>query len=162
MAHPTNNYVSILFMDVKAAFSSIVPECFFRNMRLRRISEEYINWYRTRMTGRATTLEFDDYCSPLFQSGSSINQGCPLLALAFLFYNADTLNIANRKNGEFALGFINDIILLARGPSFHAAIAKLVNMLERTGGCLDWSRSHQTEFGIDKTALIQHRPQGPY
>lgn len=32
-AHPTDNYVSILFMDIKAAFPSVVPECLFHNMR---------------------------------------------------------------------------------------------------------------------------------
>ena len=154
-AHPTDNYVSILFMDIKAAFPSVVPECLFHNMRSCRVPEEYINWYKMRMTGRATTLEFDDYCSPLFQIESGIDQGCPLSALAFLFYNADVLDIADTKNGELVLGFIDDITIMARGPSFSTANAKLLHMLERPGGCMDWSQTHQTEFEMDKTALVQ-------
>ena len=138
-AHPTDNYVSILFMDVKAAFPSVVPECLFHNMRSCWVPEEYINWYKTRMTGRATMLEFDDYCSPLFQIESSIDQGCPLSALAFLFYNADVLDIADTKNGELVLGFIDNITIMARGSSFSTANAKLLHMLEHPGGCMDWS-----------------------
>ena len=100
-------------------------------------------------------LEFNDYCSPLFQIESSIDQGCPLSVLAFLFYNADILDIADTKNGELVLGFIDDIAIRARGPSFSAANAKLLHMLERPGGCMDWSRMHQMKFEIDKTALVQ-------
>ena len=107
------------------------------------------------MTGRATTLEFNDYCSPLFQIESGIDQGCPLSALAFLFYNADILDITDTKNGELVLGFIDDIVIMARGPSFSAANAKLLHMLEHQGGCMEWSCTHQTEFEIDKTALVQ-------
>ena len=32
-AHPTDKYVSLLFLDVKAAFPSVIPECLFHNMR---------------------------------------------------------------------------------------------------------------------------------
>ena len=53
-AHPTDNYISILFMDVKAAFPSVVPECLFHNMHSCWVPEEYINWYKMCMTGRAT------------------------------------------------------------------------------------------------------------
>ena len=107
------------------------------------------------MTGRATMLEFNNYCSPLFQIESGIDQGCPLSALAFLFYNADILDITDTKNRELALGFIDDIVIMARGPSFSAANAKLLHMLEHQGGCMEWSHTHQTEFEINKTALVQ-------
>ena len=75
--------------------------------------------------------------------------------LTFLFYNTDVLDIANKNNRELVLGFIDDIMIMARGPLFSAANAKLANMLECTGGCMDWSCTHQTEFEINKTALVQ-------
>ena len=142
-------------MDIKAAFPSVVPECLFHNMHSHQVPKEYINWYKTCMTGRATTLEFNDYCSPLFQIKSSIDQGCPLSALAFLFYNADVLDNADTKNGELVLGFIDNIAIMARGPSFSTANTKLLHMLECPGGCMDWSHTHQMEFKIDKTTLVQ-------
>ena len=79
-AHPTNNHVSMMFMDIKAAFPSVVPEQLFHNMRKRGILTEYIDWYKTRLTRWSTTLEFNDYCSPAFQIETGVNQGCPLAA----------------------------------------------------------------------------------
>ena len=154
-AHPTDNHVSILFMDVKAAFPSVVPERLFHNMRMRGLPAEYISWYKTRLTGRSTTLEFDDFCSTLFNIDTGIDQGCPLSVVGFLFYNADILDIPNKKKGELGAGFIDDIKFMARGPTFEAANMKLANIVERPGGCFEWSTTHQVEFEIDKTALVQ-------
>ena len=142
-------------MDVKAAVPSVVPERLFHNMCMRGLPAEYVNWYRTRLTGRSTTLEFNDFCSQLFSIDSGIDQGCPLSVVGFLFYNADILDIPNKKNGELASGFIDDIKLIARGPTFEVANEKLVDMLECPGGCIEWSTTHQVEFEIDKTALVQ-------
>ena len=60
-AHLIDNWVSILLMDIKAAFPSVVPEWLFHNMHMRGLLAEYINWYRTRLTRRSTTLEFNDF-----------------------------------------------------------------------------------------------------
>ena len=87
----------ISLLKKKIAFPSVVPECLFCNMHSHQVPEEYINWYKMCMTRKATMLEFDNYCSPLFQIESGINQGCPLSALAFLFYNADILDNADMK-----------------------------------------------------------------
>jgi len=154
-AHPMDNHVSMMFMDVKAAFPSVIPEQLFHNMRKRGIPTEYVNWYKTRLTGRSTTLEFDDYCSQPFQIKIGVDQGCPLSPLAFLYYNADVLDIPRRDKGELVLGFIDDICLFARGPSFEAANRMLADMIERPNGFRDWSTSHQIEWEIDKTALVQ-------
>ena len=111
--HPTDHYVSLFFLDVKAAFQSVVPDHLFHDMRMRGISKEYIDWYCIRLTGRQTVLCFDDYTSPSFNIDSGIDQGCPLSALAFLFYNADMLDVPNCKTGEIRLGFIDDVCLAA-------------------------------------------------
>ena len=110
-------------MDIKAAFLSMVPEWLFHNMHMRGLPAEHISWYRIRLTGRSTTLEFNDFCSLLFKIDSGVNQGCPLSVVGFLFYNADILDIPDKKNGELASGFIDDIELIARGPTFEAANA---------------------------------------
>ena len=154
-AHPTDHHVSLLFLDVKAAFPSVVPERLLHNMRKRGIPKQYIDWYRVRLTGRQTVLCFDDYTSPSFNIESGIDQGCPLSALAFLFYNTDILDIPIRKNGEAGAGFIDDIIFVARGPTFSASNHKIQQIMERRGGCLEWSRTHHVKFEMDKNALVQ-------
>ena len=82
-------------------------------MRKCGIPKQYTDWYHVRLTGRQTVLCFDDYTSPSFNIENGIDQGCPLSALAFLFYNTDILDIPDRKNGETGAGFIDDIIFVA-------------------------------------------------
>ena len=82
-------------------------------MRKRGIPKQYTDWYHVRLTGRQTVLCFDDYTSLSFNIENGIDQGCPLSALAFLFYNTDILDIPDRKNGETGAGFIDDIIFVA-------------------------------------------------
>ena len=50
-AHPTDHHVSILFLDVKAAFPSVIPERLFHDMCKRGIPKKYTDWYHVRLTG---------------------------------------------------------------------------------------------------------------
>jgi len=141
-AHPTDHYVSLLFLDVKAAFPSVVPERLFHNMRKHGIPKQYTDWYRLRLTGRQTVLCFDNYVSPLSVVG-------------FLFYNTDMLDILDGKNGEKGFGFIDDVCFVAHSPSFPASNHKIKKMMERRGGGIKWSHSHHVNFEMDKNTLVQ-------
>ena len=154
-AHPTDHHISILFLDVKAAFPSVIPERLFHDMHKQGIPKQYTDWYCIRLTGRQTVLCFDDYTPPSFNIESGIDQGCPLSALAFLFYNADILDIPNKKNGKTGAGFIDDIYFVARGPTFSASNNKIKHIMERRGRCLEWSHTHHVSFEMDKNALVQ-------
>ena len=151
-----NHFVSVLFLDVKAAFPSVVVNRMLHNMRTAGIPLEYVNWYRNRLNNRMTTLHFDDHCSTWFKVPNGIDQGCPLSVIGFLFYNAELLRVAdpNPRKGELSLGFIDDIAIAAQGKTYDEANEKLKNMMEKQGGALDWSRTHNAEFELDKTALL--------
>ncbi|KIM65154.1 hypothetical protein SCLCIDRAFT_113526 [Scleroderma citrinum Foug A] len=66
---------------------------------MRGLLAEYINWYRTRLTRRSTTLEFDDFVQ-INHNGAlfGVDQGCLLSVVGFLYYNADILDIPDKKN----------------------------------------------------------------
>ncbi|KAH7918415.1 hypothetical protein BV22DRAFT_975724, partial [Leucogyrophana mollusca] len=87
-------------------------------MRKRGVLIEYVEWFRRRLDDRQTKLIFDSFISEIFGVGNGIDQGCPLSVIAFLFYNSDLLDIADRRKGELILGFIDDTLLAARGRSF--------------------------------------------
>ena len=114
-----------------------------------------MDWYHLRLTGRQTVLCFDDYISPFFNIDSGVDQGCPLSVVGFLFYNADMLDIPDRKNGEIGLGFIDDVCMAVRGRSFPASNHKVKKIMEWREGCIDWSCSHHINFELDKSALVQ-------
>jgi hypothetical protein len=42
-AHPKEKYVSMLFLDVKAAFPSVIIDRLIHNMRTRGVPQEYTN-----------------------------------------------------------------------------------------------------------------------
>lgn len=144
----------MLFLDVKAAFPSVVVERALHNMHKRRIPLEYIEWYQRRLQNRTTTLNFDDYKLEEFNVENGVDQGCPLSVIIFIFYNADLLDIADANEGTLSLGFIDDVSLIARGRSFAEANEKLRNMMEKEGGALDWSRDQNAEFELEKMALL--------
>ncbi|KAL4062946.1 hypothetical protein V8B97DRAFT_1847761, partial [Scleroderma yunnanense] len=59
------------------------------------------------------------------------------------------------------LSFIDDICLLARGPSFTTSNQKLELIMECPGSCIEWRKTHHIVFKINKTTLVQatHRRQ---
>ena len=153
-AHPKEKYVSALFLDVKAAFPSIVIKKLLHNMRMRGLPPEYIGWYKRRLTGRRTTLTFDDFTSDPFSIPTGLDQGCPLSPIAFLFYNADLIGLADGQKDMIGLGFIDDTAFMARGGTLEEANGKLKTLMEKEGGALSWGNKHEAEFELDKTALL--------
>ena len=123
-AHPKERYVSALFLDVKAAFPSVVIKKLLHNMRMRGLPPEYVGWYKQRLTGRRTTLTFDDFTSNPFLIPTGLDQGCPLSPIAFLFYNAELISLAEGKKDMLGLGFINDTAFLARGKNIRGSQQK--------------------------------------
>jgi len=136
-----DSFVSILFLDIKAAFPSVIVSKLLHNLKKAGIPTEYIDWYCRRLANRTMTLSFDDFKSTPFNVQNGIDQGCPISPLTFIFYNADILRVSDLKpcQGEMALGFIDDVALVARARSYQEANDKLKNMMERPGGALDWS-----------------------
>ena len=153
-AHPTNKYVSVLFLDVKAAFPSVMVDKLLHNMRLKGLPIEYVEWFQRCLSGRHTSLVLDDFISESLQIPMGLNQGCPLSPIAFLFYNGDLIGLADKKKDLLGLGFIDDTAYAARRKSLEEANEKLKNLMEGEDGALAWGRKHEAEFELDKTALL--------
>ena len=73
---------------------------------------------------RSTKLKTAEYTTPLQNIEVGIPQGSPLSPILFLFYNAYILEECNKiQRGQVkicATGFINDIAILACGPTTEA------------------------------------------
>ena len=123
-------------------------------MRLKGIPPEYTAWYYKRLKGRRTALTFDDFTSDPFLILMGLDQGCPLSPIAFLFYNADLIDITKHSRDKLGLGFIDDTAFAARGKDFEEANKKPREIMESDDGALAWGRQHKAEFELDKTALI--------
>ncbi|GBE89552.1 RNA-directed DNA polymerase from mobile element jockey [Sparassis crispa] len=153
--------VSILFLDIKAAFPSANLERLFHNMRSRGIPKEIVNWLRQRLTGRHTRILFDDFKSALFEIINGIDQGCPLSVILYEFYNSDLFEIAYRIPHSFALGYIDDAAIIATGKDYIETHEILRRYMDEEGGAMTWSNEHQSEFSLDKFGLLNMSAMSP-
>ncbi len=145
---------SVVFLDIKSAFPAASPERLFHNLRMRGVPAEYVDWLRVKLEHRRTQLKFDDYVSDVFEILSGIDQGCPLSVILYAFYNSDLIDSAVLKNGETAVGSMDDVALVVTGKTFAACHVKIRQFMERAGGALDWSRAHNSHYSLDKFGLL--------
>ena len=59
------------------------------------------------MEGQKTVLRFNGYETELVELGRRLDQGCPLLGVAFQFYNGDLLDICTQACREDTMAFID-------------------------------------------------------
>jgi ribonuclease HI len=144
---------SALFLDVKGAFPHAHPDRLAANMEELGVPEIYINWMRAKFDGRTTCLAFDDYVSEPLPISNGIDQGCPLSVIFYLIYNSPLVKIPHGKD-ELCLAYIDDVTFVAVGDTFEETHEALKDMVEREGGAMDWSRSHNSTFELDKTACV--------
>lgn len=145
--------VSALFLDIQGAYPNVVVPLLIHEMRKRGIPKVYTDWTLTKLTGRKTTLRFDDFISQPFDVINGEDQGCPASTVWYGFYNAGLVDPSDDID-EMKSAFIDDTQMMVAGPSFEANNAKLANMMQRTGGGLDWERSHNSPFELDKFGLL--------
>ena len=152
---------SVLFLDVQGAFPNVVKEVLIHNMKARGVPSQYVKMTEMMLTNRKTRLSFDDYLSTHIPINNGNNQGCPLSMMYYAFYNAGLLELSPPgSTDERQFGFVDDVALLAIGPTFEDTHQKLKSMMERPGGAFDWSESHNSPFELTKLALMNFSPRG--
>ena len=127
----------MLFLNIEGAFPHVVMSSLLHNLWKRRIPEAYMAFINNILTGHRTKLKFDDYTLEWVKLDNGIGQGNPLSMILYLFYNADMLDVVWKKN-ELALGYIDDIALVATAKSInqaHQAISDMVTHCHIRAGC---------------------------
>ena len=149
-----NEVVSVLFLDIKGAFPSVSVRQLVHNLRMKGVPREYTDWIQHKLTGHCTTIAFDNYTSDPLRVSDGCDQGCPLSVVLYLYYNAGLLEVANTREKELAPGFIDNVVFLAAGPNLEHMHKKVANMMERPGGGLHWSNTHNSLFEPDTLQLV--------
>ena len=149
----SSKVVAVLFLDVQGAFPNTVKEQLIHNMHMRRIPSCFINIVAASLTGRTTCLKFNDHLSEALQLNNGTTQGDLSSMLYYLFYNAPLIEVA-ASDDELSPGFVDDTMILAIGNTLAQFHTKLKDMIERPGGCFEWSYLHNSPFDLSKTALM--------
>jgi len=146
--------VSALFLDINNAFPSVAIDRLAHNMRSRGVPREYTDWITCKVTRCQTTLKFDGYKSEPLPLSKGLDQGCPLPGIAFQLYNANLIDIRDIRKGEDAVAFMDDTLLLAWGKNLTDTNVQVKQMMTRRGGGLDWTKSHQCKFALEKFGIM--------
>jgi ribonuclease HI len=145
--------VSVLFLDIEGAFPNAVNSRLIHNMRKRRIPQVYTNFIGNLLHSRSTRLKFDDFVSEPIQIDNGIGQGDPISMLVYLYYNADMLDIAESEDESLA-AFVDDTLAAVAGDSFEDTTRGLQHIMDREGGGFEWGDNHNSNFEIDKLAVM--------
>ena len=146
--------VSILFLDVEGAFPNAVKERLIHNMKKRRIPKAYVDFVEQLLTGRMTKLQFDDFVSELMTVDNGIGQGDPLSMILYIIYNADLLEIADVTEREDALGYVDNVAVMAVADDFDETVTMLKHMMEKEDGGQQWSDDHNSRFEVSKSVVL--------
>ena len=146
--------VSVLFLDVEGAFPNAVTARLLHNLRRRRIPTAIVNFVEQLLMNRKTRLKFDDYTSDIIDITNGIGQGDPLSMLLYILYNADLLDLPDNPLAEDAIGYVDDIALIATGVDFEETTHRLKDMMTKDGGGLQWSIDHNSKFEVTKSAVL--------
>jgi len=82
-------------------------------MRNRVVPRQYTEWITCKVSGCCTTLKFNGYEPEALSLSKGLDQGCPLLGIAFQFYNSDLMDIRRHDGREDAIAFMDDMLPLA-------------------------------------------------
>lgn len=145
---------TVLFIDIKGAFPSVVVNRLLHDMRMWGVPKALTDWIKVKLTGHQTTIAFDNHVSKPVTIVKGVDQGCPLSPLLYQFYNVALLEVAKTKEGELSTGFLNDIAYAAEGKTFEITNSRVQQMMERPGGANDWATTHASEIENDKLQAL--------
>ena len=74
--------------------------------------------------------------------------------ILYAFYNSDLIDSARITEGELAVGSMDDVALIVTGLTFADCHRKIRAFMERSGGGLEWSRTHNSHFSLEKFGLL--------
>ena len=74
--------------------------------------------------------------------------------LLYILYNADLLELPDSPTDEDAIGYVDDIALIATGSDFNETNNWLTDMMTKQEGGIQWSRNHNSRFEVSKSAVL--------
>ena len=74
--------------------------------------------------------------------------------ILYIIYNTDLLEITDDDLNEDAIGYVDDIAVLAQGNDFTETTQRLKALMTKEDGGLQWSREHNSRFEVSKSAIV--------
>jgi len=150
----SDKVVSVLFLDVEGAFPNAVTGRLIHNLKKRRIPSVLVRFIGSLLENRRTKMRFDDYVSESINITNGIGQGDPISMLLYIIYNADLLEIPDNELKEDAIGYVDDIAIMAIGEDFEESTNRLEEIMTKEDGGIQWSKEHNSRFEVSKSVIM--------
>lgn len=140
---------SILTLDVKGAFDSVLPGRLIRRLREQGWPINIIKWVTSFATDRTVQIHLDGETGPIQNISCGLPQGSPISLILFMLYISPLFKMGNSSK---KFGFADDLAILATNDSFLDNCSSLSDSLRET---VEWGLSEGILFDQGKLEL-QH------
>ncbi len=139
---------SLLTLDVKGAFDTVLPRRLVRRLREQGWPDHLVRWISSFATSRSVQIRLDGEIGPVTDITCGLPQGSPVSPILFMLYIAPLLRLG-RPKGRF--GYADDLALLTISPSLTTNCETLSQSLEEA---LNWGAAEGITFDPRKSELI--------
>lgn len=146
----TGRVASLLLMDISQAFPTVPHPTLLAKLTDAGLPRTLVDWVRSFLTERTTTLSFDDFTSPPQLVPLGIPQGSPLSPILYLLFNADLLQLPSKPSDPTS-GFIDDTAKLVVSNSVAHNIGTLNSFLRQADR---WGVTNGSRYDYQKFQLI--------
>ncbi|POS83246.1 hypothetical protein EPUL_004837, partial [Erysiphe pulchra] len=148
-ARSKNLVASLLTLDVKGAFDTVLPGRMQRRLRDQGWPLWVIKWVRSFMTNRTARSRLGDARTDEIQLNCGLPQGSPISPILFMLYTEPILHIGDQG---MKFSYANDVAILQSGQTLTECIEKLDRQAKIL---LDWGIQNAVSFDHQKGEL-QH------
>jgi hypothetical protein len=142
---------SLLQLDIKGAFDTVNHTCLLHTLQLQGFPLWIVRWVRSFLDGCTASLYFDRESTPPHSITAGMPQGSLLSPILFLLYTASLYTQLRDHAGLIAVGFADDLNLLAFGRDTQATRRYLEGAWQI---CSQWARTRGMEFAPEKSELV--------
>ena len=138
---------SLLTVDIKGAFDTVLPGRLVRRMREQGWPEAIVRWTASFATGRSVQIHLDGELGPPAAIECGLPQGSPVSPILFALYIAPLLWMGRSKK---RFGYADDLGFLEISNSLGQSAEKLSSHLQEA---LDWGHAEGITFDPTKSEL---------
>lgn len=146
----TGHTASLLTLDVKGAFDTVLPGRLVRRLREQGWPDNLTRWVVSFTTDRIVQIRLDGEVGPPTAIHCGLPQGSPVSPILFMLYLAPLFQIGTLKP-KARFGYADDVAILAISPTLSKNCDTLSRVLQ---GTLDWGTLEGITFDPGKSELI--------
>ncbi len=141
----------MLSLDVVEAFNRVSHVRLLHTLKMKRTSSYIIEWTRSFLENRETSLIFDEQTSDMRKVNADISQRSFISSILFLFFNTSLIEKCEALRIKIeVLDFVNDINILVY-DRFTEETCRTLSKAHDV--CAKWACTHDATFASEKYKL---------